>query len=103
MDAMPGGFPRGCPASLFLFPGAGIRDVTAGAAPPRCSARDCDQPAGWILAWNNPKIHGPERRKTWTACSQHREHLAGFLEVRGFLREVMPLDEWLSRPDRSHT
>ena len=57
-----------------------------------CSARDCREPAVWALRWNNPKLHPPERRKTWTACDAHRESLSDFLGRRGFLREVEPLD-----------
>jgi hypothetical protein len=57
-----------------------------------CSARGCQQAAVWALRWNNPKLHTPERRKTWVACDEHREHLAGFLDLRGFLREIEPLD-----------
>jgi len=45
-----------------------------------------------VLVWNNPKVHTAERRKTWTACGEHREYLAGFLAARGFLREVVPVD-----------
>jgi hypothetical protein len=56
--------------------------------PPTCSAKGCRQPAAWQLRWNNPKLHTPDRRKTWLACDAHREHLGSFLEVRGFLREV---------------
>ena len=56
-----------------------------------CSARGCRRPATWALRWNNPKLHTPERRKTWLACDEHREYLTGFLEVRGFLREAEPL------------
>jgi hypothetical protein len=48
-------------------------------------------PAVWALRWNNPKIHPPERRKTWLACAEHRDHLTGFLSARGFLREVTPV------------
>jgi hypothetical protein len=48
----------------------------------------------WVLAWNNPKIHTPERRKTWLACEEHREHLSQFLGVRGFLKDVVLLKEW---------
>ena len=64
----------------------------AGPAPeqPICSARGCRLPATWALRWNNPKIHTPDRRKTWLACDEHREHLEGFLSVRGFLRETEP-------------
>jgi hypothetical protein len=56
--------------------------------PPTCSAKGCRQSAAWQLRWNNPKLHTPDRRKTWLACDAHREHLGSFLEVRGFLREV---------------
>jgi hypothetical protein len=56
-----------------------------------CSARGCRKPARWALRWNNPKLHDPERRKTWLACDEHREYLGEFLGVRGFLRSVDPL------------
>jgi hypothetical protein len=55
-----------------------------------CSARGCRAPARWVLAWNNPKLHAPERRKQWLACDDHRESLAAFLSARGFLRETEP-------------
>jgi hypothetical protein len=55
-----------------------------------CSARGCREPAAWAVRWNNPKLHPPERRKTWLACPLHREHLADFLAARGFLREIEP-------------
>ncbi|WP_110183373.1 hypothetical protein [Nocardioides solisilvae] len=55
-----------------------------------CSAKGCSVPAAWALLWNNPKLHTPERRKTWLACEEHREHLAGFLGARSFLRDVVP-------------
>jgi hypothetical protein len=58
----------------------------------RCSARGCAAAAAWALRWNNPKLHPPERRKTWLACAEHRESLSGFLSARGFLREVVPAD-----------
>ncbi|MEV0900740.1 hypothetical protein [Actinoplanes sp. NPDC049802] len=57
---------------------------------PQCSAKGCRAPAAWRLRWNNPKIHTPERRKTWLACDEHRPTLGSFLEARGFLREVEP-------------
>ncbi|AKG42197.1 hypothetical protein H7827_24640 [Streptomyces sp. JH002] len=59
-----------------------------------CSAKGCRAPAAWVVAWNNPKLHTPERRKTWLACEEHREHLAQFLSVRGFLKDVVPLAQW---------
>ena len=62
--------------------------------PAICSAKDCRAAAVWVLAWNNPKIHPPERRKTWVACEQHRDHLGQFLAVRGFLRDTVPMTDW---------
>jgi hypothetical protein len=56
-----------------------------------CSAKGCRSPAAYDLAWNNPKIHAPDRRKHWLACPQHRESLSAFLSARGFLREVADL------------
>ena len=56
-----------------------------------CSAKGCSQPATFQLVWNNPRLHTPEREKIWLACDDHREHLAGHLDVRGFLRRVDPL------------
>lgn len=54
-----------------------------------CSAKDCRAPAVWDLQWNNPKLHTPDRRKTWLACEDHRESLSGFLGARNFLRDVV--------------
>ncbi|HEU4424502.1 MAG TPA: hypothetical protein VFR67_18390 [Pilimelia sp.] len=62
------------------------------AGPRICSAKGCRAPARWELRWNNPKLHTPERRKTWLACDEHRTTLGDFLDVRGFLREVAPVD-----------
>jgi hypothetical protein len=60
--------------------------------PLTCSARGCTADAEWSLLWNNPKLHTPERRKAWLACDQHRESLSDFLDARGFLRGVEPVD-----------
>lgn len=62
--------------------------------PPICSAKGCRAEAAWVHAWNNPKIHTPDRRKAWVACDDHRETLGAFLAARGFLRETVPLAEW---------
>lgn len=49
----------------------------AGTAPHAvCSRRGCRAAARWSLVWNNPRVHTPERRKTWLACDEHREHLS---------------------------
>jgi hypothetical protein len=58
-----------------------------------CSARACRRPAIWALLWNNPKLHEPTRRKTWSACHDHRQALTDFLSVRGFLKETVRVDE----------
>ncbi len=57
---------------------------------PVCSARGCHEPAQWHLRWNNPRLHTPERRKVWLACTEHRDTLADFLAARSFLRDVVP-------------
>jgi hypothetical protein len=59
--------------------------------PPICSAKGCRTPAAWALLWNNPRLHTPDRRKTWLACDEHRASLGAFLDARGFLRTVEPL------------
>jgi len=56
-----------------------------------CSARGCRALASYVLVWNNPKVHAPEREKTWVACEEHRQSLADFLDLRGFLRRVEAL------------
>ncbi|NLU67418.1 hypothetical protein HCC30_09085 [Streptomyces sp. HNM0574] len=66
---------------------------------PICSAKGCRLPAVWVLAWNNPKLHTPDRRKTWLACDEHREHLSSFLDMRGFLKDVVRLEDWESEPN----
>ena len=53
----------------------------------RCSAKGCRDTAAYGLLWNNPKLHAPERRKTWLACEAHVEQLSSFLSVRGMLRD----------------
>ncbi|MFK0194460.1 hypothetical protein [Kitasatospora sp. NPDC090308] len=60
------------------------------AGPPKCSAKGCRDLATWSLRWNNPKLHTPDRRKTWLACDTHRDSLSRFLAVRGFLKDTEP-------------
>ncbi len=62
--------------------------------PPVCSAKGCRLPAVWVLVWNNPKLHTPDRRKTWLACEDHRESLSQFLGIRGFLKDTVALTDW---------
>ena len=66
-----------------------------------CSAKGCQQVAAWALVWNNPKLHTPDRRKSWLACEEHREQLADFLGARRFLLEVVPVAEAPADPGPS--
>ncbi|HET6152927.1 MAG TPA: acetone carboxylase [Marmoricola sp.] len=54
-----------------------------------CSAKGCTNTAVWDLLWNNPKLHTPDRRKTWLACDDHKASLSDFLAARGFLKDVV--------------
>ena len=56
-----------------------------------CSAKGCSQSAVHDIRWNNPKLHTPERRKSWLACDDHEESLREFLAARGFWRETVAL------------
>jgi hypothetical protein len=64
----------------------------SGADVPPCSRKGCRQEAAWRLEWNNPRIHAPERRKTWLACPEHRDWLADYLRSRGLLKDVLALE-----------
>ncbi|MBB4931456.1 hypothetical protein F4561_002276 [Lipingzhangella halophila] len=67
---------------------------STGDEPATCSRRECQAPAAWALVWNNPKVHTPDRRKTWLACDEHRGYLSEFLGVRGFLLECVPFADF---------
>lgn len=56
-----------------------------------CSSRGCAEAAAFEVRWNNPKLHPPERRKVWLACTSHEPTLREFLDRRGFYRETVPL------------
>jgi hypothetical protein len=58
-----------------------------------CSAKGCRANASYGLLWNNPKLHAPERRKTWLACEKHADPLSDFLSKRGFLKDAVPVSE----------
>jgi hypothetical protein len=59
----------------------------------QCSAKGCRAVARHLLVWNNPKIHTPDREKTWVACDEHRQSLSEHLGMRGFLRRVDLLEQ----------
>jgi hypothetical protein len=58
-----------------------------------CSAKGCREDARHAVVWNNPRLHSAERRKVWLACDTHRQSLADFVGLRGFLIEVIPVEE----------
>lgn len=61
--------------------------------PPRCSRKGCRSDATVRLLWNNPKIHAPERRKTWLACAEHADWLETYLSERLLFKERLPLED----------
>lgn len=65
----------------------------AGPEPVVCSAKGCREVARHAVVWNNPKLHSADRRKVWLACDDHRQSLADFVGLRGFLIEVIPVEE----------
>lgn len=76
-----------------------IFDLAAGQGPVAagpgavCSRKACRAQATWQLLWNNPKIHTPERRKTWLACAEHRGWLEDYLQTRGLWKETHPMPD----------
>jgi hypothetical protein len=44
-----------------------------------CSRAGCRADAAWRVEWRNPRIHTPDRVKTWTACDEHVGFLRDFL------------------------
>lgn len=58
-----------------------------------CSARGCRAGATRAVVWRNPRLHAPGRRKVWLACDEHRDPLRDFVQLRGFLLEVVDVDD----------
>lgn len=84
---MPDNFPPWLSGTSLDF--VNVMGVQMDTDRPTCSAKGCRLDAEWELLWNNPKIHAPERRKTWLACEDHRVSLSDFLGARGFLKDVV--------------
>ena len=51
---------------------------------PQCSRAGCRNDATQQVNWRNPKIHGLDRVKVWSACAAHVDFLAEFLRARDF-------------------
>jgi hypothetical protein len=58
-----------------------------------CSAKGCRASAAHAVIWRNPKLHTADRRKVWLACDEHQKSLADFVALRGFLIEVVRVEE----------
>lgn len=66
-------------------------EVSSTPVPPICSRKGCREAATMKLLWNNPKIHTPERRKTWLACSEHVAWLEDYLQSRSLWKETLTM------------
>lgn len=73
--------------------------MTTGRTDLVCSAKGCRAVPQHGVVWRNPKLHTPDRRKVWLACDDHREHLSNFVQIRGFLIEVVPVAELDAGPE----
>ncbi len=63
---------------------------------PHCSRAGCREAATVALLWRNPKLHAPDRRKTWLACAEHEGFLYEFLSARSFPVSVVSVTEVLA-------
>jgi len=77
---------------MNLFDLAGSGSGTAPPAATVCSRKACRAEAEWQLLWNNPKIHTPERRKSWLACAEHKAWLEDYLQTRGLWKETVGMN-----------
>lgn len=68
-----------------------MTEVPAGPGDLICSSKGCTAPAVHQVLWNNPRIHTPDRRKTWLACEEHESTLREFLSKRDFYRSTEPI------------
>jgi hypothetical protein len=41
-------------------------------------------PAKHLIEWRNPKVHDPDRVKSWGACDEHLGFLSEYLKLRNF-------------------
>lgn len=69
----------------------GPADATQGPGFVKCSRKGCQAEAQFEVLWNNPKIHTPERRKSWAACEEHVQYLQDFVVARGFWKDTVAL------------
>ena len=75
-------------------------DASRPAGETTCCGKGCRATAAYGLLWNNPKLHTPERRKTWLSCEEHVEFLSYFRSARGFLKETVPVSQLSGQPEK---
>ncbi|MBK0417975.1 hypothetical protein JD276_02860 [Leucobacter sp. CSA1] len=83
---------------------SGVLSASLGGSPAQrfeCSRAGCREAADSAILWRNPKIHDPERRKTWLACGEHLETLREFLAARDFPLEVRPVSDLETKADEA--
>jgi hypothetical protein len=66
----------------------------------QCSRAGCTAAAVHGVNWRNPKIHGLERVKVWSACDEHVGYLAEFLRARDFPVVLTPAGETVDRVEQ---
>lgn len=57
----------------------------------KCSRKGCQASATAEVLWNNPKVHTPDRLKSWAACPEHVVYLQDFLVARSFWKQTRAL------------
>lgn len=54
----------------------------------KCSRVGCTATATAMVIWRNPKLHAPEKTKTWGTCADHSDYFVSYLTIRGFFLEL---------------
>lgn len=58
----------------------------------KCSRAGCQAEAKSLIEWRNPKVHSPDRVKTWAGCDDHTRYLIDYLEARKFFLGTKTLE-----------
>ena len=80
---------RQCARRAVILPGHATHEV-------ECSRAGCRSEPAWRVHWRNPKIHDPDRLKTWLSCGEHRAFFEDYLGQRGFPVTLEPFVKALS-------
>ena len=57
-----------------------------------CSRTECNSQVAWFVLWNNPKLHSPDKIKTWGSCNEHLDYFISYLTIRGFFLRKEPAE-----------